>query len=1158
MRQFLKVLFVFTTISLLSVTLLAQGRSSLSEGQQINLTDVMTQLSPEQASQLKLLYEASKEDDKSYFSQIRKQIQNLQIQDQVKAQKRGILLNSAIHLTPTKMHFHIIDGAIIFRTIMNQHNANPMAMVHHLEQTFDPTAWISFYAFTVSQGYYIDFRSKNLSPALKARAMTGLMYQGMMVGSLVSSITADTLILFQDCVSARLSNKAAHEIDQKCNTTLAQWTVKKKANQYGSQLVNLLAGQYGSEFVERLVKKGASTQYAQKLLKTSEKAALKATNWVLKMRKMELLVHLTPMGWEAAGFKYLFTVAKFTNFLVVDHFVSPLFMRVGNNLMHRVTTANLISDIEKIASSLSINKWRFNQSSQNSEHLNQLPEKILEMTDLLNDWRFNLNSENEEQLELWAETNKQTAHQMKYARDFYSHFNEVLKSKHEDNRTDYFPEISLPLFGVRTEFDNQDRKDINEYLLRPRQMTLAQSDKIKSIALKYLNNQNFFSDDATADNQFIKTVLTNLASGDVQKQSRQLSEINRYLNRFIDSKSQVHTYRPYGPKAHNFLTKLMSQAELGQPYPIQDKMLSYSYAYSINDVNTLIDKTAKFPLSTSNLYLHNSPLFLMYSMLCGPSQTSITADEAKFSGFYLMFPTIVQNNKHIDICQVYKRNGSDYLRKNQLNTLSTQDLLSYKVNNQSILDYLTQPTNLVADYYDPRAATDNYSTWWSKIESSFIQQMNKFDDRKKFYVDNTYNAFIGLKTFAGWLADKISNLDPDETSKKSVYQKLGNDYLPSNIRDSLLQELKIYSLIFENIQHLSTGRYETLNKEFIKKIKVDLAQTTDKKLLFPEISDAQTDFLKLKKQIETSQIITTDFVETINVHLASQEAKDSQAESVEIYKNTSDYIKKNTNNFQELLSTYMLLMRYYTQQINKQPKLLNMVKESLALQKLSSELIELQRKSAPTKADPVQSFIDLITQFSLEADFLKAVGFVDQQLYFKSLKTTEKIFAHTQIRLGYLKIQLRKNKSNESLAHKFMISTQAIEKLNHIAFPLLKNEIFNLMQLFSMAKVDFQSIEAISKNIDLFGQIAFGDMYQMEADDYEKQADDLSSEVKLVYALVNGVKSVVQNTKRYVSLRVSTESTYKMSQKDVESVTQSMNSNVNMSRNNGHSIKTNE
>lgn len=1152
MRQLVKRFILFFFSLFLGLSAIAQI-NSLNEGQQLNLSEIMSQLPPEQAAELQFLYEASKEEDKSYFTQIRKQMNQLQMKDQALAQKRGIMVNSAFHLAPTKMAFHVIDGAIIFRTLMNQHNANPMAMVHHLERTFDPTAWISFYAFSVSQGYYIDFRSKNISPALKARAMTGLMYEGMVVGSLASNITADTLTLFSDCVLARLSNKPANEIDQKCNATLSQWTVKKKSNQYLSQLVNLLAGQFGSEFVERLVKRGASTKFAKGLLKTSEKAALKTTNTILKMRKMELLVQLTPMGWEATGFKYLFTVAKFANFLVVDHIVSPLFMRIGNNIMHRFTTANLVSDIEKITSNLSIHQWRMSEIGEFSKDVTELPNKVIEMTDLMNDWRLNLNSDNEEQLELWAETNKQTAHQMKYARDFYSNFNDVLKNKSETKDLNYFPFINLPLFGVVSQYDSNDRKDINEYLLRPKQLTQAQSTKIKAVAQKYLKNAEYWNDNSTADNSFIKQILNNLNSDDIQVQSRQLVEINKYLNRFIESKSQITNYRPYGPKTNQFLRKLMSSEELGQPHPILDKMLAYSYAYSVSDANALTDKSAKFPINTSNMNLHNSSLLLMYSMLCGPSQTSISADERKFSGFYLMFPSIVKSNQQLDICQVYTRTGVDYLRKHNSFAVTTNDLLNYKIGNQSIFDFMTNPDNLLPLYYDPKSETDNYMVWWKGIEDSFIQQMDQFDNRKKFYVDSTYDAFIGVKSYAQWMADKISNTGVEDDSRRLTVSKMGSNYLPTNIRDSLLQELKIYSLIFENIQTQSNLKYEVLDSGFIKKLRSELAQNSDKQSLFPEIEKAKLELNTLKKQLSNSNLITEDFVQKVNSGIREQNSKNEAKQ--EEYKNADDYIKKHQNTYQEILSAYVLANQYYTMLINENAEY-KPIKEILVLQNLAEELTLLKKEGKlDSRVNPAFRFYQLISEFKLDNEYLKSLGFDNSQSYLKSLNTIDKIYLHTQSRLGYLKIQLRKNKANSDLANKYILTTQASAKLKLLAFALMKSEIFNLMNLFSLAKVEFNQIEDISKRIDMYGQIAFGDIYLMEQKDYETKSDELPSEAKLIYALVNGVKSVVQNTKRYVSLRITTESVYKMSQKDADQFSKTTGSKANVSKNNGSHAK---
>jgi len=1147
MRQSVTKLVLFCVSLIMSLSAFAQS-FTLNEGQQINLAEVMSQLPPEQAAELRMLFEATKDDanDKSYFSQIRKQMNALQAKEQVKAQQRGILLNSAIHLTPTKMAFHVIDGAIIFRTLMTQHNANPMAMVHHLERTFDPTAWISFYAFSVSQGYYIDFRSKNLSPKLKARAMTGLMYQGMVVGSLASNITADTITLFSDCVLSRLNNKPANEVDQKCDATMSQWTARKKANQYLSQLVNLLAGQFGSEFVEKLVKRGASSKFAKGLLKTSEKAALKTTNLALKMRKMELLIQLTPMGWEATGFKYLFTVAKFANFLIVDHIISPLFMRVGNNIMHRFTTANLISDIEKITTSLSINQWRMSELATSSENIAELPDKVLEMTDLFNDWRLNLNSDNEEQLELWAETNKQTAHQMKYARDFYSSFNDMLKGKYEDNRQNFYPDITLPLFGVKTQFDTNERKDINEYLIRPKQLTEAQKEKIKSVAQKYLNDKDFFNKGDTADNAFIKKILDNLASDDIKTQSRQIVEINKYLNKFIDSKERVTQYRPYGTKAEQFLKKLMSPDELGQPYPILDKMLAYSYAYSVNDTSALIDKSAKFPLNTSSMSLHNSSLLLMYSMLCGPSKTSITADEGKFSGFYLMFPSVVKNNQQLDICKVYTRTGTDYLIKHNSFVVSTNDLLNYKIGSQSIFEFITTPENLLPLYYDPKSETDKYVKWWNGVESSFIQQMDDLDKRKKFYIDGTYDSFVGTKTFAGWLADKISNPGIEDNTSKLNVSKIGSDYLPSNIRDSLLQELKIYSLILENIQTQSKLKYEVLDAGFIKNLRSNLSLTNDKQNLFPEISKAKLELNTLKKQLVSSNIITEDFVTQINSAIKEQDT----------FKNVDDYIKKHQNTYQEVFSAYNHANQYYTKLINEQPHLLKQIKESLILQNLAEELISLKKEGKlNAQTNPAFRFYQLISEFNLDKEYLSSLGFSDSRIYLKTLNSTDKIYLHTQTRLGYLKNIFRKKHSNDELVHKFILTMQANDKLKSLAFSLMKLEIFNLINLFTNTKVELNQIEDISKRIDMYGQITFGQVYTLEAQDYKNGAHELAPEIKLIYSLSNGIKSVVQNARRYASLRISTESVYKMSQNDAENVTNSMGSKANMSKNNGTHAK---
>lgn len=1083
------------------------------DGERAN--NFLENLGPDELAQLQLILQQQnkmkiEEDNKTYMGRLRSELNRLNSIEAQNAARRGIALNSAIKLPATKMLFHTIDGFIFLSSLASKSEGNPLKMVHHLEATLDPIAWFSFYTFMISQGYYIDFKTKHLSPELKAQAMQNLMYKGLVLGSFASTFTADVLTLFKDCTLKRFSNAPSEKIDEACGEALKQWTVTKKFNQYGTQILTLIAGQIISDAIEKdIVKKAASSKLAKSSISKIGSGILKTTNNLRKLVGADVIIQITPSGFTIKAVHWLLQTAQIVNFLAVDHIISHEVNRIGGNLTQAFSFRFNAKNIEESASWLSENKWNFDTvSATKLGFKNSRPQKlgkeILEYTDNMNAWRLHLNSKNEEDIQLWIQTNADLIHQLIYSRDFYKKFSEQISTQND------YPRIILPLFGVATGKENDQVKDADQYILRPAIVEKYQHERLISLSQEYgllIKQQNL---DAEDKNVLLK-LMSALASTDVKVQGQALAKINIFLRRYrIDSSVQASLKTP---EAENILAALVKR--IGNPYPIFEPGLAFSYAYSINEANAVIDKSAHFPISSSFHYFHNTPVYLMYRMFCGPLITQIS--ENNTDAFAFKWPRIThQDNSTNPLCSL----GTSTFQvptKNGTNVFTTDLLFNAEINGKKFIESLSDPENL-QDSFANRKSPQGFQSWWAAQEAAALKIFGKLDSRLKVLIDRTHNNFVEARSYGDFAIDFYTNW---------------SSYLPTSIKASLVGELKTYIALLRSYQ---SGNSSTkLSPEFIKNIK---SATDDPAYAIEKPSIVGQTFYEIKKDM-LKMDFPIEFIDKLN---NAREAQKKQP-----YKNSEDMIKQQ-NQYIEIFSLLYLKGQYLQSLIQSQKHLSQQVEEHNELSAVVFANDQFM-KSVTDQNKLDKFFVEVkkkLETMTLNADFLKSAQYPDKISYLKSLKNLNAMQNSLKARIKLLEENFNKNTLYKKVQIEKIQLQASLDKLEKINIELLESAYIDLVELFHKAKTDRAEVQIKQKTIELLLTKLFG-----EEEDVEKLKNEKSAEAQFIYALYKGFKSVQMSASRFATLRTTLSQQYFMAFEEVESfskVQQNNKSNIQNAR----------
>ena len=734
--------------------------------------------------------DTSKDESHLLLRKIRQELNQDMKLSQEQATKNGVLKSTAKTFIPTSAAFAAAGGLIYFTQLMTLTHSDPTLMIKHFESLKDPIGHVSFGMFMISQGLYIDFKTKNLDPMTKSLMMRKLMYKGMAIGSLASTITADVLTTLKSCTTGWIENKNDEASHAACDQALEQWTLRNKTTQYVPQVMSLLFTQLITDSIELALHKGKSTKSYKKSISATDNKISE----VFQLTGAAVTMIVTPGGPVVKAVKWLGNLGKFGMFLTVDHFVTPSVTRFGNNLLQPVLFEN---------NRLSINSL-IKQSSEKKKLVTDFHKQILSVTANMLKWRGHLNGKNELDLMGWNEATNKLLHQINYAKTFYSKFIEnVFETKYRQSLINQgvfsqypdrawalqnkYPLRTLPLMGV-TPLKLPSNMNANDaYLTIAYDIESSQSENIFKQVKTFKNNlveskMLQFSKDKL--NQLLNALLVQ----DYTKQGRGLYEINHLLMLYekpIYYGKDSYKGNPYlNSYEEEFLTQF--RKSLGDPRPQFVEGASYAVAFDTHTQNYDVAKTADFDLSSLFKYGFVKPSDLMiYQMICGANYFKI--NEGTLSAFTVETPRIINSKTPIELCE-----------KSITNSINTKSLYSHEITvdgqkyeNVTRLLMSKLDPSILGDTTDKNLLMKNFNTWWAQqIMPDLTRSLKSLDQRYAVIVDRTYQQIINNKGNVDNALDWIAK----------------TDYLGADIEDNLKIELEFYlktleMILTENYKH---------------------------------------------------------------------------------------------------------------------------------------------------------------------------------------------------------------------------------------------------------------------------------------------------------------------------------------------------------------------
>lgn len=730
--------------------------------------------------------------DPSFLRRLREEIYKVEMEEAKKNQGQGtahVLRHVRANFAPDSITFAIAGGLVYFTQLQLVTKSDPALMVKHLESLKDPIAHISFGAFMVANGIYIDMKTRGLDPLTKQLAMKTLTYKGLAVGSFASSLTADLLVTMKECTKGWINNKNDQASQAACDYSYKQWTFRNKFTQYAPQILALLAAQKGAEYVEGMAKFGG--RFFKPGLKAVDSFAVK----FFKLTAANVDLVITGGGSVTVkAVRWVGKLTKFTMFLAVDHIVQPTISRIGNNLIQPI-----FMDFDGLAMNRYLLRgstygWSEKNASAEGKSFAKFPAEILNFTERMAAWRMHLNAKAEGDLAGWLEASSKLLHQVDYAKNFYLKYIEnlydSLNRQHLVSKGEFndapdrawalerrYPFRTLPLYGVKSGHNYGEVPENDIYLLKPFDIEPRQSAMVKSVTTSFYPDigVSFGLQGAhlAEVKELIKPLLGNLTP---YQQGVQLNKINeRYKN----------IPRPPTPSRggmiHEDPNKAIRRAlwtyksALGNPMPQLKEGMGFTMAFDTHVGNYQLGKEADFDLKDENYKFAKPSDFMMFNMICGPKQAHI--EEGMWTGINLFAPRITNYNGTLEICKdtwILKNVTSDKIHDWKI----TADGKTYE-NPTRFLIARMYP-ELLGNWRDEEKLDkgQGFDVWWMKNIIPTLQvTLKKLDERYGKVVEMADQQINDHKGFVDWLVDGTFN---------------GSYYLDKNIGDNLRFEFEVY------------------------------------------------------------------------------------------------------------------------------------------------------------------------------------------------------------------------------------------------------------------------------------------------------------------------------------------------------------------------------
>lgn len=743
--------------------------------------------------------------DPSFFSRLRQEINKVEMEEAQKNQGEGtahVLRHVKANFAPDSITFAIAGGLVYFTQLQLVTKSDPALMVKHIESLKDPIAHISFGAFMVANGIYIDMKTRGLDPMTKQLAMKTLTYKGLAVGSFASSLTADLLVTMKECTKSWLANKNDAQSHAACDYSYKQWTVRNKFVQYAPQILSLLAAQKASEVVEGAARVGG------RFLKPGVKALESMTVKFFRLSAANVDLLFVGGGWTVKAVRWIGKLTKFTMFLAVDHYVSPHVTRIGNDLIQPA-----FFDFDALA----INKYMYRGMKHNwdakkardaDEQFDKLPKEIYNFTERMAAWRMHLNAKAEADLQGWLEVTSKLLHQVDYAKNFYLKYIEnlydTLNRQHLVNQGEFkdapdrawalerrYPFRNLPLYGVKSGHDYGDVPENDIYLTKPFDIEPYQNQMVKKVAISFypaigvsfgLRGKHLEEMKA-----LVKPLMGNLTP---YQQGVIIEKINK---RYKDTPPPPHMGRgDYIPEDTNKPIRMalwsFKQA-LGDPRPQLKEGSGFNMAFDTYIANYQEAKEADFDLKDQNYKFAKASDLMLYQMICGDQLATIK--EGTFSGMNFLAPRIVNYSGNLKFCKdtwIFKNVKSDDAAtwKESLHDWKIElDGKTYENPTRFIMSRMY--SGLLGNWKDIDKADkgQGFDRWWvQSILPSLQNQLKKLDTRYGKVVEAADRQINDHKSFVDWAIDGLFN---------------GSYYLDKNVGDNLRFEFEVYYSVLKTV-----------------------------------------------------------------------------------------------------------------------------------------------------------------------------------------------------------------------------------------------------------------------------------------------------------------------------------------------------------------------
>ena len=492
------------------------------------------------------------------LSILRAQMQREEHLAQQKASRDGVFWSTTKRFTPESLTFFVAIGAVTFNAMWLKSHGDPLAMDRHLKSIKDPIAHLSFYAFMQTQGFYMNFHTtkkgfQTLDPTTRSQMMRRLSYQGMMWGSLASSIVADLGQSVTMCVDKWFKGKKDSGSLAVCDQAWKGWTVRNKFTQYFPQIISMWASQAATEFIENAGRRGfakvGATAWARKILTRKF-----LVNAAYKITGADVVTTFVGGGWVTKSIKIIGKVTRFAGFVAVDHVLANYTYPIVNSIIQPALFEADAINIDKLWAEADKGGWNLQGTNRapylycdkvgcktidQGKNIVDFENAIENYGERMQQWRDNLNLDADTDMNGWMEMTKKILSQVEYSYNYYKGFvgelntflnqNDQIQTRHTEYAPTVrrrFPVRPLPFYGVTTrgcQFAGSDSM-ADQNFLSPNEVEACQLRNVQAAAQRFKTAPREVQGH-TRDLQKYNAIIAQLSSNNPQTMGAGLYEI---------------------------------------------------------------------------------------------------------------------------------------------------------------------------------------------------------------------------------------------------------------------------------------------------------------------------------------------------------------------------------------------------------------------------------------------------------------------------------------------------------------------------------------------------------------------------------------------------------------------------------------------------------